>query len=123
MAGKFILGVAGFGMMLLTAGCEEPVPLEAPLQATPPLGANFNSDEAQCRAEARRVGQGHIGKTAAVGGLLGAAGGAIEGSDDALIAGVIGAAAGAAIGDYELNQARRTYLVRCMQQRGHAVTG
>lgn len=123
MAGKPIMGVVGLGLMLMTAACEEPTPLEAPLQAAPPLGANFNSDEAQCRAEARRVGQGHIGKTAAIGGALGAAGGAIESSDNALVGALLGAAAGAAIGDYELNEARRTYLVRCMQQRGHAVTG
>ncbi|MGR3622215.1 hypothetical protein [Pseudophaeobacter sp.] len=123
MAGKMILGFAAGCLMVLTAGCTEPVPLEAPLQATPPLAASFNSDETQCRAEAGRVGEGHVGKTAAVGGVIGAAGGAIEGSDDALIGALLGAAVGAAAGDFDVKQARRNYLVRCMQQRGHAVTG
>ena len=123
MAGKTILALAGGCLIVLTAGCADHVPLEAPLQASPPFAANFNSDEAQCRAEARRVGQGHIGKTAAIVGAGGAIGGAVESSDKALAGAIVGAAVGAAIGDAQVKQAQRNYLVRCMQQRGHAVTG
>lgn len=123
MAKKSILAFATGCLLLLTAACDEPVPLNAPLQANAPLGANFANDEAQCRAEARRVGQGHIGKTAAIGGVVGVAGGALESSDNALIAGALGAAIGAAAGDIQVKQAQRNYLVQCMQQRGHAVTG
>lgn len=122
MIKKHILAFAGGCLLLLTAACEEPVPLDAPLRVSSPLGASYNSDEAQCRAEARRVGQGHIGKTAAVGGVVGVAGGALEGSDSALIAGALGAAAGAVVGDIQVKQAQRDYLVRCMQQRGHSVS-
>ncbi|EBA16185.1 hypothetical protein RSK20926_20705 [Roseobacter sp. SK209-2-6] len=109
-------------LALLLTACNT-VPLDAPLQVSGPLGTNFNADEAQCRSEARRVGQGHIGQTAAIGGVGGALVGSIESSDDALAGAVIGAAIGAAAADAEVKQARRQYLVRCMQQRGHPVTG
>lgn len=122
MTKKHILAFAGSCLLLLTAACEEQVAVDAPLRVNSTVDANYNYDEAQCRAEAKRVGQGHIGKSAAVGGVIGAAGGAIESSDNALIAGVLGAAAGAAVGDYQVKQAQRDYLIQCMRQRGHAVS-
>lgn len=123
MAQKLILSLAGSCLLFLTAGCEETAPLEAPLRTNAPLAATYNSDEAQCRAEARRIGQGHIGKTAAVGGTIGAVGGATESKETALAGALIGAALGAAAGDIEVKQAQRNYLVECMQQRGHSVSG
>ncbi len=121
MAQKLVFAVAGSCLLFLTAGCEETVPLEAPLRTSAPLSASYNSDEAQCRAEARRIGQGHIGKTAAVGGTVGALGGATESKETALAGALIGAAIGAAAGDIEVKQAQRNYLIQCMQQRGHSV--
>lgn len=122
MSGRIYLTVASGFLLMAVAACDT-VPLEAPLQVSGSVGANFNSDEVQCRAEARRVGQGHIGKTAAIGGVGGALGGATESRDKALAGAVFGAALGAAIGDAEVKQAQRNYLVQCMQQRGHPVRG
>jgi hypothetical protein len=123
MAQKLIFAIAGSCLLFLTAGCEETAPLESPLRTSAPLSATYNSDEAQCRAEARRIGQGHIGKNAAAGGAIGAVGGATESKETALAGALIGAAIGAAVGDSEVKQAQRNYLVQCMQQRGHAVSG
>ncbi|MEP1327979.1 hypothetical protein [Pseudophaeobacter sp.] len=122
MSGRFFAALASGTLLMAVAACDT-VPLEAPLQVSGTLGASFNSDEAQCRAEARRVGQGHIGKTAAVGGVGGALAGATESRDKALAGAVIGAAVGAAIGDAEIKQAQRNYLVQCMQRLGHPVIG
>lgn len=119
---KFI-PIAFAGMTCLTLAACDTVPLDAPLQTTGPVSASFSTDEAQCKAEASRVGQGHIGQSAALGGAGGALVGATENSDKALVGALVGAAAGAAVGDIQVKQAQRDYLVRCMQQRGHAVTG
>ncbi|MCD9147669.1 hypothetical protein [Pseudophaeobacter flagellatus] len=122
MSGRILKSVSGGLLLLALAACDT-VPVEAPLQVSGAPGANFNSDEAQCRAEARRVGQGHIGKTAAVAGTGGALVGATESRDKALAGALVGAAVGAAVADSQVKQAQRQYLVQCMQQRGHSVTG
>jgi hypothetical protein len=122
MNSRFLTGLSG-GLFLLALGACNTTPVEAPLLVSGSPSSNFANDEAQCRAEARRVGQGHIAQTAAIVGAGGALGGAIESRDKALAGAVLGAAVGAAIGDAEVNEAQRNYLVRCMQQRGHAVTG
>jgi hypothetical protein len=122
MNSRILTGLCGGFLVLAVSACDT-VPLEAPLQVSGALPSGYANDEAQCRAEARRVGQGHIGKTAAIVGTGGALGGALEGHDKALAGAIVGAAVGAAIGDAEVKQAQRNYLVQCMQQRGHPVTG
>ena len=122
MNNRILTGLCGGFLLLAVTACNT-VPLEAPLQVSGSPASNFAYDEAQCRAEARRVGQGHIGKTAAIGGAGGAIGGAVESSDKALAGAIVGAAVGAAIGDAQVKEAQRNYLVQCMQQRGHPVTG
>jgi len=117
-----MLFTSGSLILALTA-CNTTVALEDPLQVSGPIGGTYNSDEAQCRAEARRVGQGHVGETAVIAGAGGALVGSLESSDNALIGGLLGAAAGAAVAGHEVRQAQRQYLVRCMQQRGHPVIG
>ncbi|PCJ07544.1 MAG: hypothetical protein COB16_10290 [Rhodobacteraceae bacterium] len=119
MAGKFLTLTAS---LLLLAGCDT-VPLDAPLQLNGPAGANFAADEAQCRSLSRQVGQGHIQQSAALGGVGGALVGATESRDKAAVGAVLGAITGAAIGDAQVKQAQRDYLVRCMQQAGHPVIG
>ncbi|MEP2717644.1 hypothetical protein [Pseudophaeobacter sp.] len=122
MSVRILTGVA-CGFLLMTVAACETVPLDAPLQVSGVAGESFANDEAQCRAEASRIGQGHIGKTAAIGGAGGAIVGATESGDKALAGALIGAAVGAAVGDIEVKQAQRNYLVQCMQQRGHPVIG
>ncbi|OUS35599.1 hypothetical protein A9Q94_11930 [Rhodobacterales bacterium 56_14_T64] len=119
MTGKFLTLTAS---ILLLAACDT-VPVDAPLQLNGAAGANFAADEAQCRSLARQVGQGHIGKTAAVGGVGGALVGATENRDKAAVGAVLGAIAGAAVGDAQVKEAQRNYLVQCMQQAGHPVIG
>jgi len=119
MAGKFLTITAA---ALLLAACDT-VPVDAPLQLSGARGANFAGDEAQCRAAARQVGQGHTQRGAAVGGVGGALLGATESSDKAAVGAVLGAVTGAAIADAQVKQAQRDYLVRCMQQAGHPVVG
>ncbi|MVO14769.1 hypothetical protein [Parasedimentitalea huanghaiensis] len=119
MAGKFLTLAT---LALLLAGCDT-VPVDAPLQLSGAPGANFDSDEAQCRAAARQVGANHIQKTAAIGGVGGALAGATENRDKAAVGAVVGAVVGAAVGDAQVKQAQRDYLVRCMQQAGHPVIG
>ncbi len=122
MTNRIFTALSG-GILLLAVTACNTTPVEAPLQVSGTPASRFGADEAQCRAEARRIGQGHIAQTAAIVGAGGALGGAIESSDKALAGAVLGAAVGAEIGDAEVNEAQRNYLVRCMQQRGHAVTG
>ncbi len=122
MNSRILTGLTGSFLLLALAACNT-VPLEAPLQVSGTPSSSFSADEAQCRAEARRVGQGHIGKTAAIGGTGGAIGGAVESGDKALAGAIVGAAVGAAIGDAQVKEAQRTYLVQCMQRRGHPVSG
>jgi hypothetical protein len=120
MTGKFLtLSLS----ILLLAGCDETVPVGAPMQLNGPAGANFAADEAQCRSQARQVGKDHIAKSAALGGVGGGLVGATESSDKAAVGLLLGAVAGAAIGDAQVKQAQRDYLVRCMQQAGHPVVG
>ena len=115
MNSRILTGLTGSFLLLALAACNT-VPLEAPLQVSGTPSSSFSADEAQCRAEARRVGQGHIGKTAAIGG-------AVESGDKALAGAIVGAAVGAAIGDAQVKEAQRNYLVQCMQRRGHPVSG
>jgi len=119
MTGKFLTLTTS---ILLLAACDT-VPVDAPLQLNGPAGANFAADEAHCRSLASQVGQGHIGKSAAIGGVGGALVGATESRDDAAIGAVLGGIAGAAVGDAQVKQAQRDYLVQCMQQAGHPVIG
>ncbi|AZV78580.1 hypothetical protein EBB79_12310 [Parasedimentitalea marina] len=120
MTGKFLtLSLS----LLLLAGCDETVPVGAPLQLNGQAGANFAADEAQCRSQARQVGTDHIAKSAALGGVGGAIVGAGESRDKAAVGALVGAAVGAAVGDAQVKQAQRNYLVRCMQQAGHPVVG
>ena len=104
------------------AGCDTP-PIDAPLSLAGSPGPNYQADLAQCQGEARQIGQGHIGKNAALGGAGGALVGATENSDKALVGALVGAATGAAIGDIQVKQAQRNYLIRCMQALGHPVSG
>lgn len=122
MSSRILSGFCG-GLLLLALSACDTVPLEDPLLVNGTPSGRFGSDEAECRALARRVGQGQIGKAAAIGGTGGALGGAIESRDKALAGALVGAAVGAAVGDAEVRQAQRDYLVRCMQQRGHPVIG
>ncbi|NIZ61642.1 hypothetical protein DL239_11720 [Sedimentitalea sp. CY04] len=117
MTGKFLTLTAS---MLLLAACDT-VPVDAPLQLNGAVGASFDSDEAQCRSQARQVGRDHTQKSAALGGVGGALVGATENRDKAAVGLVLGAVTGAAIGDAQVKQAQRDYLVRCMQQAGHPV--
>lgn len=119
MAGKLLAFAAS---ALLLAGCDT-VPVDAPLQLNGPAGANFSADESQCRAQAQQVGQGYIGQSAAIGGIGGGLVGAGESRDKAAVGAVLGAVAGAAIGDAQVKQAQRDFLIRCMQQAGHPVVG
>lgn len=96
------------------------------LYAAPSTG--YDADLSACRDQAGRVGAQHIGKSAALGGVGGAlAGGIAAGGDNvpdkALAAAIVGAAAGAAIGDAQVKDAQRRYLVQCMQDQGHPVSG
>jgi hypothetical protein len=120
MTGKFLTLTAS---VLFLAACEETVPVDAPLQLNGTAGASFSSDEAQCRSQARQVGKDHIAKSAALGGVGGAVVGATESRDKAAVGLLLGAVAGAAVGDAQVKQAQRDYLVRCMQQAGHPVVG
>ena len=119
MTGKFLTLTAA---ALILVGCDT-VPVEAPLQLSGQPGPGFDADENQCRASAAQVGQGHIQQSAVVGGVGGALVGATESRDDAAIGAVLGTIAGAAVGDAQVKQAQRDYLVRCMQQAGHPVVG
>ena len=120
MTGKFLTLSAS---VLLMAACAETVPVNAPLQLNGTPGAGFDTDESQCRAQAQQVGRDHIAKSAALGGVGGALVGATENRDKAAVGAVLGAVTGAAIGDAQVKQAQRDYLVRCMQQAGHPVVG
>ena len=120
MTGKFMTLTVS---VLLLAACAETVPVNAPLQLSGTAGAGFDADEAQCRAQARQVGKDHIAKSAALGGAGGALIGATENRDKAAVGLVLGAVTGAAIGDAQVKQAQRDFLVRCMQQAGHPVVG
>lgn len=119
---KTLTLTAAIGLALSLSACDT-VPVDAPLQLSGSVGPTYSADEAQCRAEAGRIGAGHIQKTAAAGGLGGALVGATENRDKAAVGAVVGALTGAAIGDAQVKQAQRDYLVRCMQQRGHPVIG
>jgi hypothetical protein len=119
MTGRFLTLTV---TILLLAACDT-VPVDAPLQLNGPAGAGFDADEAQCRSMAQQVGKDHIAKSAALGGVGGAVVGATESRDKAAVGLLLGAVAGAAVGDAQVKQAQRDYLVRCMQQAGHPVVG
>ena len=123
MGGKIIPVTAACLAALLLVGCETVPPVDAPLQLSGARGANFDTDSAQCRAEAKRVGQGHVQTTAVVSGVGGALVGATESGDKALAGAVIAAATGAAVADAQVKQAQRQNLVDCMRRRGHPVVG
>ncbi|MDE4132084.1 hypothetical protein PXK00_03115 [Phaeobacter sp. QD34_3] len=114
-----ILAIAGLCTAALS-GCDTPS-VDAPLSVAGSPKPGYQADLAQCQAEAQQIGQGHIGKSAALGGAGGALVGATENSDKALAGAIFGAMAGAAVGDVQVKQAQRDYLIRCMQARGHAV--
>jgi hypothetical protein len=115
------LAIAGLCAATL-AGCDTP-PVDAPLSLAGTPGPTYQADLARCQGEAQQIGQGHIGKSAALGGAGGALVGATENSDKALVGAIAGAMAGAAVGDIQVKQAQRNYVVRCMQNRGHPVIG
>ena len=119
MTGKFLT----LTVSILLLGACDTVPVDAPLQLNGVTGANFSADEAHCRSQARQVGKDHIAKSAALGGVGGALVGATESRDKAAVGAVLGAVTGAAIGDAQVKQAQRDFLVRCMQQAGHPVVG
>ncbi|ANP35282.1 hypothetical protein JL2886_00349 [Phaeobacter gallaeciensis] len=115
------IAIAGLCAATLS-GCDTPS-VDAPLSLAGTPGPNYQTDLAQCQASARQIGQGHIGTSAALGGAGGALVGATENSDKALVGAIAGAMAGAAVGDIQVKQAQRDYVIRCMQNRGHPVTG
>ncbi|MEX0304423.1 MAG: hypothetical protein AB3N24_18535, partial [Leisingera sp.] len=111
----------------LLAACETPS-IDAPLSLYAAAGPGYESDLAYCREQARQVGGRHTGQSAVLGGVGGAiAGGIAAGGDNvpdkALAGAIVGAMAGAAVGDAQVKEAQRRYLVQCMQDKGHPVSG
>ena len=103
-------------------------PVDRPLATDGPRRATFNADLAQCRTIASNFDDGSVGESATLGAVLGGVFGGLIADDGDRAEGVlIGSAIGGAEGAFEASEKtddqKRDILIRCMQNRGHAVLG
>ena len=107
---------------LLAACGESPVQRNLVVDGT--RDVTFERDRQHCIQLAENYDDGRSNREAAWGAVIG---GVVGAADDDLAGAVIGTAVGGTLGklegEAELDDERRDVLIRCMQNRGHAVIG
>lgn len=112
------------GLIILGA-CT--APMERRYTVDGPRNAMFATDLSQCKTLANSYRSEAPTQGAMVGAASGAVFGALDNEDDrtdgALVGAAIGAVTGVAAAQDERRDEQRNVVIRCMQNRGHAIVG